>query len=106
MRDDQYVLNHCTPYLSRANTDNRHNFGFGHYAETDRRGRIREAWRFPIIDTCAVPPDGAEASDMNDVTFVYAAFDNSPQSVEVIGSFAPLYERVPLRRVRFLDEDT
>ncbi|MER9757421.1 gluconate 2-dehydrogenase subunit 3 family protein [Mesorhizobium sp. M0166] len=43
---------------------------------------------------------------MNDVTFVYPAFEDPPQSVEVIGSFAPLYQRLPLRRVRFLNENT
>lgn len=106
MRDDQYVLNHCTPCLSRANKDSRHNFGFGHYSDNDVRGKIREAWRFPIVDTCAVPPEGVARADMNDVTFVYSGFEDPPQAVEVVGAFAPLYERLPLRRVRFLGEDT
>ncbi len=106
MRDDQYVLNHCTVYLARRNSDERHNFGYGHYQDGDPRGRIREAWRFPVVDTCAEAPAGLQASDLNDVTFVYAAWDARPASVAVIGTFARLHEPIPLRAVRFLGEDT
>jgi hypothetical protein len=106
MRDDQYVLNHCTVYLARHNADERHNFGFGHYADGDPRGRIREAWRFPIIDTCAQPPAGESVADLNDVTFVYPVFDSAPVAVSVVGTFAQLYQPIPLRRIQFLGEDT
>lgn len=105
MRDDLYVLNHCTTYLARQNADQRHNFGFGHYADGDPRGRIREPWRFPIVDTCADPPDGADRADLNDITFVYCAVTTSP-SVAVTGTFTNIYDPIPLRCVRFLDEDT
>lgn len=106
VRDDLYVLNHCTSSLARSNTDERHNFGYGHYPTGDPRGRIRDAWRFPIIDTCASPPDGFEPSDFNDVTFVYPTFENPPRSVAVVGTFAKMYEPIALRRVKFLEEDT
>ena len=59
--DDQYILNHCTKFLSRSNTDARHNFG--QYDPADSRGRICESWRFPIIDTYA------EAGDENNYPF-------------------------------------
>lgn len=106
MRDDQYVLNHCTVYLARLNLDSRHDFGYGHYPPVDPRGRVREAWRFPVIDTCAVPPDDRKAAEFNDVTFVFPAFDTSPTQVAVVGTFATLHQPIPLRKVRFLDEDT
>lgn len=106
MRDDLYVLNHCTVYLARQNADERHNFGYGHYPSGDPRGRVRDAWRFPIVDTCAEPPEGRSRADFNDITFIYPAFHRVPDSVSVVGTFANLYEPIPLRRIRFLEEDT
>ncbi len=105
-RGDTYMLNHATVCLARRNIDERHNFGFGHYELGDARGKIREAWRFPVIDTCTVTPAGEAASDFNDVTFIYMAEDTAPAQVGVIGTFGLLYEPVALRRVKFLDEDT
>jgi hypothetical protein len=106
VRDDQYVLNQCTPYLVRLNTDERHNFGFGHYPAGDPRGRIRDAWRFPVVDACDVPPAGESRADYNDVTFVFHATGAVPTTVGVAGSFANLYEPTPLRQIVFLDEPT
>ena len=48
-KDDTYVLNHCTKYLARDNTDPRHDYG--QYDAGDPRARIAEAWRFPIVDS-------------------------------------------------------
>ncbi len=106
MRDDQYVLNHCTPFLARRNTDPRHDFGFGHYEAGDQRATIREAWRFPVIDTCSTPPTGCDAADYNDVTFIYSAPVDPPAEVAVTGTFSRLYEPLPLRRVMFLGAPT
>jgi hypothetical protein len=106
VRDDQYVLNHCTVYLARLNEDARHDFGYGHYAAGDPRARIRDAWRFPVVDTCAAPPGAVEAAEYNDVTFVYPVSNGAPGSVQVVGTFAPLYQLNLLRRVQFLGEDT
>ncbi|MBN9127626.1 MAG: glycogen-binding domain-containing protein [Nitrosospira sp.] len=115
--DDQYILNHCTRFLTRRNTDARHNFG--QYDPSDPRARICEAWRFPIIDSHA-ETDGADGGDdggnyaFNRVTFVYRE-PGSPEvsgaggtlgQVGVIGTFAKLYEPIALSPVRFLGEPT
>ncbi|WP_040547106.1 gluconate 2-dehydrogenase subunit 3 family protein [Pedosphaera parvula] len=106
--DDRYVLNYCAKYLGRFNTDRRHSYGSGAEAPRDR---IAEAWRFPIIDTYGGGASGITAAasyqDYNQVTFVYAGADTqSPGSVAVIGTFATLYDPIPLQRVQFEGEDT
>src|SRR3712207_3471522 len=106
MRDDLYVLNHCTVRLARSKSDERHNFGYGHHADGDPSGRIPDAWWSPVIASYADPPDGLPAGEFNDVRFVYPAFDEAPGSVGVVGTFAKLYQPVALRRVQFLGEDT
>ncbi|MFO1002324.1 MAG: hypothetical protein U0936_18510 [Planctomycetaceae bacterium] len=105
VRDDTYVLNHCTPFLARSNKDRRHDFGFGHYSADDDRARFREAWRFPVIDTCA--QDGAQpGNDDNDVTFIFHAASVPTEAVSVVGTFGFLYQPLALRRVEFLGEAT
>lgn len=106
MRDDQYVVNHCTTYLARRDQAPRHDFGFGHYEEDDAGARIREAWRFPIVDSCAVAPNGEPESEFNDVTFVFPDFAMQRDSVSVVGTFAKLYQPIELRRIQFLGEPT
>lgn len=106
LRDDQYVLNHCTVYLARRNTEPLHDYGFGHFAAGDLRATIREAWRFPIVDTCSRALEGHQASDFNDVTFVYPDFSLGAGDVSVVGTFAKLYEPIQLRRVKFSDENS
>ena len=104
--DDQYILNHCARFLTRRNTDARHDFG--QYGPADPRARICEAWRFPIIDSYA-GTDDENSYAFNKVTFVYsadAADAGSPGQISVIGTFANLYEPVPLAPVRFLDAPT
>lgn len=105
-RDDQYVLNHCTTFLARDNTEPIHDFGYGHYQVGDPRACIREAWRFPIVDSCFELSRSSGAADHNDVTFVYPAFAKDLQSVSVLGTFAPLYQRTQLRRIYFCGEET
>lgn len=103
-RDPAYVLNHCTRFLARDNTDRRHDFG--QFAEDDARAVVCEAWRFPIVDSHF---DGVSVEDSyryNDVTFVFSAQGETPPSVAVAGTFGPLYDPVPLEPVRFLGEDT
>ena len=108
-KDDQYVLNRCTKFLSRYNTDARHSYGAP--GEQSERDRIAEAWRFPVIDTYGggadAVNDSAQFDDYNEVTFIYAGADSrSPASVSVIGTFATLYEPIPLERALFEDEPT
>src|SRR5262249_14247356 len=94
--------------LARWNTDRRN--ATADDAET-HDGNVCEPWRFPIVDSAgagvsavSIPP---EYSQYNQVTFVYAGADPvSPATVAVIGTFATLYEPIPLRRARFEDEET
>ena len=106
MRDDQYVLNHCTTYLARSDKAPRHDFGFGHYEEGNAGARIREAWRFPIVDSCGLPAGGEPESKFNDVTFVFPDFEMQRDSVAVVGTFDKLYQPIELRRIDFLGEPT
>src|SRR6266508_3044859 len=93
-RDDQYVLNHCTKYLARTSTERRH--GFDQYALDDPRAQIAEAWRFPVIDSHWDGSSAATSYQFNDVTFVYDSRARAPASVEVVGTFGPLYATAPL----------
>src|SRR4029450_3512884 len=72
-RDDTYVLNYSTKYLSRDNTEDRHNYG--QYAAGDPRARIAEAWRFPIIDSYYDGQDYEASYDFNAVNFIYRNSD-------------------------------
>jgi len=108
-KDDQYVLNHCTKYLARRNTDYRQDYGPAGMEKP--RDRIAEAWRFPIIDTygggASAVTDPATFGDYNEVTFIYAGSNaQSPNSVSVIGTFATLYDPIPLTPVSFEGERT
>lgn len=106
--DDLYVLNHCTKFLARRNADSRHDFG--QYDAGDPRARICEAWRFPIIDSYRGTDPGEDSYAYNKVTFVYrlpqGGGEARPPAVGVIGTFATLYDPLPLRRVRFGGEET
>lgn len=96
-KDPQYILNHCTKYLARDNTDERHDYLDVYGGQP--RARISEAWRFPMIDS----HDGTEegAYEWNDVTFVYSATGDTslPGAVELISTCNTLYEPIPLERV-------
>jgi hypothetical protein len=91
--DDQWVLNHCTKYLSRSG---------------DPATSCAETWRFPVITPHTA--DAAEDPDdsFNHVTFVHRTPPDAqpPRQVAVLGTFAALYEPLPLLAVRFLGEDT
>jgi hypothetical protein len=100
VKDDQYVLNHCTRFLARDGDERRHDFG--QYAADDPRARICDAWRFPIVDSY-FDGDSVEASyQYNVVTFVHDGRGDAPTSVAVAGTFAELYAPVELRPVSFL----
>jgi len=100
---DEYVLNYCTKYVTRDSTDARHDFG--QFPPGDPRAQVCEGWRFPIIDSFR---DAASPTlTANRVTFVYrAAAAATVAQVSVVGTFAALYEPIPMRRVRAHDEDT
>jgi hypothetical protein len=88
-KDDQDILNLCTKYLSR----------------TGDPSASAEAWRFPVINVFRGSPFDPNDPD-NEVVFIYKAKPGTTAQVGVLGSFATLYEAVPLKPVRFLGEDT
>ena len=91
-QDDDHVLDLCAKHLARLNSDLRHSYN-GHLAG-ESRGRFSEGWRFPAIES-----DPGHAS--NQVTFVWRReMDEArPNAVLLLGTFAPLYQRVPLREI-------
>ena len=96
VKDDTSVLNYCTKYLARDNTEPRHNFGS--FGDADLRSRVAESWRFPLVDSYSDGVDFEASYAFNEVTFVYCGAPQ-PASVSVIGTFGNLYEPVPLRLV-------
>ena len=88
-KDDLDLLNLCTKYLSRAGDPS----------------ASAEAWRFPVIDVFRGSPFDPNDPD-NEVVFIYKAPPGTTTRVGVLGTFATLYEAVPLKPVRFLGEDT
>lgn len=107
--EDLYVLNHCTKYLARTNSDDRHNYN-ERFNPDDLKAKIAEKWRFPIIDSYRSQDNSPESDyQFNQVTFVYAALDNLeslPKSVQIIGTFANLYQPIDLKPLLFLGEKT
>jgi hypothetical protein len=96
-KDDVYVLNYCTKSLARDNDDFRHNMG--QYEVDDARGRIAEAWRFPIVDSYYDAAD-PECHTKNIVTFVCVnRGDVLGRDIGVVGTFAHLYSAIPLSQV-------
>lgn len=88
-KDDQDILNLCTQYLSRVRDSS----------------ASAEAWRFPVIDVFRGTPLDPNDPD-NEVIFVYKTSPGTTPQVGVLGTFATLYEAIPLRPVKFLGEDT
>ena len=90
-KDESYYFNQCAKHLARgpANAQGAANLS-----------AISEAWRFPIIDTG--PSEGT-----NCVSFVYD-IERSPVkgAPSVVGTFHALFEPIPLRRLRFLGQDS
>lgn len=97
IKDEQYIVNHCTKYLARDNTDERHNV-FGIY-DGQERAHLADAWRFPIVDN----HDSKETNDYdwNDVTFIWVKSGDiaTPQKVELITTCHTLFEPIPLMLV-------
>src|SRR5689334_17266663 len=107
--ESQYVLNYCAKYLNRFNSDRRNAIDLS--APETLRDNICESWRFPIVDAygggAPAFKDASQFDNYNQVTFIYPGADNkSPVSVAAIGTFATLFDPIPLRRVRFDDDDT
>ncbi|MEO1133400.1 MAG: gluconate 2-dehydrogenase subunit 3 family protein [Cyanobacteria bacterium J06639_1] len=116
-KGDRYVLNFCAKHLARELNEPRHHYNHP-YAEDEKRSRILEPWRFPIVDSYnssgdsnaddSNSGDAAANYDWNEVTFVYDARDREPMpsSISVVGTFGNLYEPIPLQPVHFLGDET
>ena len=94
--DVEHVFDLCTKHLARDSTDLRHNY-FG--TLRPGHGRYSEGWRFPYVEPHFGENAEANAA-LNRVTFVYIAPRDAGHdfTVGVRGTFAPLYEIIPLRR--------
>jgi hypothetical protein len=100
-QDDLYVLNQCTKYLARAGDPPPPG---DEAAAAAYRAGIAEAWRFPIIDVFRGDPSADDP--FNEVTFVWKTKPGTEGGVAVVGTFADLFEPIPLEPVHFLGEDT
>src|SRR5262245_31495633 len=111
---DEYILNFCTKYLSRAAAPP---LPDDEASAANFRAQVPEPWRFPVIgylrDAQAGTPGNGPADadpnaggDDNLVTFVYKTRPNDETPVQILGTFATLYETIPLEMVKFLGEDT
>ncbi len=94
-KEDQYYFNYCSKYLARGPR------GSGGAPNTSQPS---EAWRFPLIDT-------GPSSETNSVSFILDVERFADKSLlrgepRVIGTFANLFEPIPMRRLRFLGEDS
>lgn len=103
VKEDEYVINHCSKYLNRDVVEARHNFL--NSDSSPERASVAEAWRFPVVDA----HDGVEAATgrWNDVTFVFARPRDSatPSAVALVGTCHVTYEPLSLAPVgdsRFL----
>ena len=110
--DDEFVLNECVKHLSRAGDPPPVG---DEDAASAFRSRVAEAWRFPVIGLPrGVPPatpasaesSGATSEPGNLVTFVYKDRPGDRTEVAVLGTFATLFDPLPLREVLFDGEDT
>ena len=105
-KNSQYIFNHCTKYLARSNNDSRHNYGqlsANTTAANATAANICESWRFPIIDSYSDGQNFETGYGYNEVTFIYVSTEPSMQNISVIGSFANLYEPIPLQQVEDSD---
>jgi hypothetical protein len=106
-KSDRYILNRCTKYLARFNTDRRHAYG----TEDQPRDRIAEAWRFPVIDSYAGGATLCSNPDLyhnyNEATFIYAdGAGHPPDHVAVVGTFHNFFDPIPLKKAWFDGEPT
>ncbi|MEO0854255.1 MAG: hypothetical protein AAFY15_12250, partial [Cyanobacteria bacterium J06648_11] len=68
-KDDRYILNFCAKHLAREIDEPRHHYNHP-YSEDEKRSRVLEPWRFPIVDSYSDGSNAIENYDWNEVTFV------------------------------------
>lgn len=87
-KEPQEVFNYCTKYLIRERS-----------AEAKE---YSEGWRFPLVMTCLNNDQVCHLN--NEVTFIYKkAKGETINSIEITGSFLPLYQTLPLQPLMFMD---
>ncbi len=97
-KDNRYIYNFCAKYLARDSQDPRHNYG--QYNDSELRATICEPWRLPIIDSYYDPANPEQSRLFNQVTFVYYQGPVAiPTDVAIVGTFANLYQPIPLEQV-------
>jgi hypothetical protein len=100
VKDERYYFNLCTKCLARVDLDRRHDKGVAEI--DDLRASVLEPWRFPFIDGYRDPDDPEVSRTFNQVSFVYlhtGPIEEAPREVSVAGTFAPLYDPIPLKRL-------
>lgn len=86
------IFNYCTKYLIRERSN-----------ESSDNDTVTEGWRFPLVMT--VLHENIPVGKYNEVTFIYQnRNDEEINSVEIIGSFLPLYQTMPLEPVLYKGE--
>jgi hypothetical protein len=98
--DDTYILNLVAKFVSRDAGPARHDYA-GEYPAGELRGSVCESWRFPVVDAVHVaglPEDGIR---YNRVTFVWPDAAGTEPGIGLIGTFADLYDPIPLVRVNW-----
>ena len=92
-KDPNDVFNYCTKYLIRDSSN-----------ESSDEERPTEGWRFPLVMT-KLHTEESVAGKLNEVTFIYKKRKNETvETVEVSGSFLPLYKTLPLQPLLFMGE--
>lgn len=90
-KDPQDIFNYCTKYLIRD--------------RSNLSADYTEGWRFPLVMTCL--DEGKTCHKQNEVTFIYKKEkDEKIHSIEINGSFLPMYKTLPLQPLKFMDEDS
>jgi hypothetical protein len=84
------IFNFCTKYLVRDNASDT---------------AVNEGWRFPLI--APICHDNSTTALFNEVTFIYHNTKAEKiDSVEIIGSFIPVFRSMPLQEIQFEGEGT
>jgi hypothetical protein len=100
IKQSEDILNFCTKYLSRGAK-----LFVGEQSDSSSNlTTISENWRFPLI--LPVGSTGSGDTPVNEVVFIYyAKAGEFPDSIEVTGSFAPLYESFPMLPILYEGEN-
>jgi len=86
------IFNYCTKYLIRERSN-----------ESSDNQTVTEGWRYPLIMT--VLHEDIPVGKYNEVTFIYQNKKNEDiKSIEIIGSFLPLYKSLSLEPLTYKDE--